>query len=443
MKLLCLIALLSLSFLCLSALAFGQGADFTGKIPPPFVVKEYLNVKGGKPPDTKGKVVMYDFWTTWCGVCKRAIPRMIDIDHTFRKKGLVLISITYEEKPAVEKFLKTSKITYPVALDRGDKETFTAYGIVGVPTAYILDPTGHVMWNGQPEALIDSQIEDLLREGQKAAELASGDRLLPLTFDKKGEGQPVVLLHGLGGSARDWDKILPVWSKNMTLYAVDLYGHGRTPPLEKPATIADLARGVMQFIRKEKIERPVLVGHSMGGMVALQLAEANPSAFAALVIVDAYPGLKPFSAGSNRAERDAIAADAEQFIKEHWGKMATRPEDSERVVKSALATDRKTLLNLYWDARTLDLRPDLGFLRLPVLVVFAEPPGGFSPTGDPQKLYDGIPEINFSLISGVRHFIMLDDPRAFTITAFKFLAKNLGPGEPRPGAFTRIETRER
>jgi pimeloyl-ACP methyl ester carboxylesterase len=413
-----------LALTCLSALVFGQGADFMGKTPPAWTVKEYLNVKGGKPPDTKGKVVLYEFWTTWCGVCKRAIPQMIHIDQTFRKKGLAFISITYEEKPAVEKFLKTSKITYPVALDC-DQETFRAYGVKGVPTAYVLDLNGRVIWNGQPEALTDDQMEDLMKEGFRAGDLVQGEQLPPLAFEKTGEGPlPVVLLHGLGGSARDWDRIKGVWSRTMTLYTVDFYGHGRTPPLDRPTTLMDLARGVMQLMQKEKIEHPVILGHSMGGLVALQLAEINPGAFAALVIVDIPPCRK--SVKPTAADRKAFADGADQFIREHWGRWATQPEDAEAVVKSALATDRKTFLDLYWDVQKADLRPGFGALRLPVLVVYAEPTGGFSAADDPQKLYDGVPAIQFSIISGVRHFIMLDDPRTFSVTVFNFLGKNLG-----------------
>ena len=420
-----------------TALAHAQCGDFVGKIPPPLTVKEYLNCaaaqprggKKGKPPDLKGKVVMYEFWTTWCGVCKRAIPHMIQIDQTFRKKGLVLLGITYEEKPAVEKFLKTSKITYPVCLDH-DMQMVTAYGVQGVPSAYILDVNGRVMWNGQPEALTDEQLEGLLREGLRGGELEGGStkgkELPPLAFDKLGQGPPVVLIHGLGGSARDWDKIAKVWSENLTVYTVDLYGHGRTPPLsaDKPLTLTDMARGVQQFIRKEKIEHPVLVGHSLGGLIALQLAEVNPSAFMALIIVDVPPAPKLFATKTTiAADRDALSADAEKFIRGHWSGMATRPQDVEHVVKSALATDRRTLQDLYLDIRATDLRPEFGSLRLPVLVVYAEPPGGFTPTDDPEKLYDGIPQIDLSIVSGVRHFIMLDAPQNFTVTTFKFLAK--------------------
>ena len=418
-----------------TAVAHAQCGDFVGKIPPPLTVKEYLNVKGGKPPDLKGKVVMYEFWTTWCGVCKRAIPQMIHIDQTYRKKGLVLLGITYEERNVVEKFLKTSKITYPIGLDHG-MEMVTAYGVQGVPSAYILDVNGRVMWNGQPEALTDEQLDRLLHEGLRGGEIdggsTNGKELPPLAFDKVGQGPPVVFIHGLGGSARDWDKIAHVWSENLTVYTVDLYGHGRTPPLstDKPLTVADMARGVLQFIRREKIERPVLVGHSLGGLIALQLAEVNPSAFMALVIVDVPPAPKVFVTKSSiAADRESLAADAEKFIRERWGKMATRPPDVEHVVKSALATDRKTFQDIYFDIRATDLRPEIGSLRLPVLVFYAEPPGGFTPTDDPEKLYDGVPEMSLSTVSGVRHFIMLDAPQNFTVTAFRFLAKTFKKNE--------------
>ncbi len=412
-----------------AALVFGQGADFLGRIPPPFTAKEFLNTKGGKPPDTAGKVVMYEFWTTWCGVCVRAIPHLIHLDQTFRKKGLVLLSITYEERPAVERFLKKSKITYPVALDQG-MEMCTAYGVRGVPTAYILDVTGRVIWNGQPESLTDDQIEELLRQGFRANDLqggASGLKEMPaLAFDKNGQGPPVVLIHELGGSAKDWDKVARVWGENLTVYTPDLYGHGRTPPLEvdKRVTITDMARGVLHFISKEKIERPILVGHGLGGLIALQLAQHRPTAYTAVIILDATPAPKAAQPKSViAADLEALAASPEKFIRAQWSGMATRPADVEYIVKSALATDRSTFRDLFADRCSVDLRPGLGSVQAPLLLISAEPPGGFSPMNDPEKLYDGVPKMSLSTMSGTRHYIMLDAPQNFTSRSFTFLAQ--------------------
>ncbi len=103
----------------------------------------------------------------------------------------------------------------------------------------------------------------------------------------EGEGSPVVLIHGLGGSASGWLLSFSAIAGRHRTYALDLIGHGRTDPPESGSlNAADLARFVIGFMAELKIERAHIVGHSMGGGITLQIAIDFPERVNKLVLAD-------------------------------------------------------------------------------------------------------------------------------------------------------------
>ncbi|HSN11590.1 MAG TPA: alpha/beta fold hydrolase, partial [Propionibacteriaceae bacterium] len=103
----------------------------------------------------------------------------------------------------------------------------------------------------------------------------------------EGEGSPVVLIHGLSNSIEHWLMNFDVLAAEHTVYAADLLGHGRTDkPLSRSYGLADLARFVIDFMDTLGIERADLIGHSLGGGVALVIAEASPEHVRRLILVD-------------------------------------------------------------------------------------------------------------------------------------------------------------
>lgn len=103
-----------------------------------------------------------------------------------------------------------------------------------------------------------------------------------------GEGQPLVLLHGIFGSSDNWLTQARMLSAHFRTYAVDLRNHGHSPhadTFDYPVMAAD----VLEFIETHHIADPVIIGHSMGGKVAMNLAVAHPEKLQKLIVVDIAP----------------------------------------------------------------------------------------------------------------------------------------------------------
>ncbi|OGG46513.1 MAG: hypothetical protein A3F84_19715 [Candidatus Handelsmanbacteria bacterium RIFCSPLOWO2_12_FULL_64_10] len=109
----------------------------------------------------RGKVVLLEFWATWCPPCRASIPHLQKLHDTYGKRGLLIISVTNEDEKTVQAFVKAHRMTFPVGIDDGDK-TMTTYGIESIPTAFLIDRTGKVVWEGHTMALTEKEVEKAL-----------------------------------------------------------------------------------------------------------------------------------------------------------------------------------------------------------------------------------------------------------------------------------------
>lgn len=135
------------------------------KAAPDWQLKD-LDGKSVKLSDFKGKVVILNFWATWCPPCRREIPSFVSLQKEYGDKGLVIIGVSLDEKgpAAVKPFISKMGINYPVVM--GDPKVAADYGgIAVVPTTFVIDRNGNVaaMHEGDaPRATFESQIKPLL-----------------------------------------------------------------------------------------------------------------------------------------------------------------------------------------------------------------------------------------------------------------------------------------
>lgn len=110
-------------------------------------------------------------------------------------------------------------------------------------------------------------------------------RLAGVRYFVGGEGEPVVLVHGLSGSAANWVELLPELAERYRVLAVDLPGHGRSAPPARRAGVGDFVAAVAAVVEHEETRPALLAGHSFGGLVALRLAQARPELVRGLLLV--------------------------------------------------------------------------------------------------------------------------------------------------------------
>jgi peroxiredoxin len=112
-----------------------------------------------------GKVVLLDFWATWCGPCRRSIPRLVALHEKYAARGLVIVGLSSEDAEDIAPFAKDAGITYALGLDE-DREAAKAYGAVALPMMVVIDQTGtirHVALGIGDLDVIDALIDGLLK----------------------------------------------------------------------------------------------------------------------------------------------------------------------------------------------------------------------------------------------------------------------------------------
>jgi pimeloyl-ACP methyl ester carboxylesterase len=187
-----------------------------------------------------------------------------------------------------------------------------------------------------------------------------------LYYEIHGAGRPLVLLHGGLGSGEMFDPILPQLAEHHQVIAPDLQGHGRTADVDRPIDIRLMADDIGALIDHLGLQKPDVVGYSLGGGVAFQTAVRHPDRVRRLVM------------GSANIRRDAIPAEmlaqqaqvsgaAVEFMKgtpmyQLYQRVAPRPEDFPRLLDKIGASMSKDF----------DFTEDVRGLKVPTLIIAAD-----------------------------------------------------------------------
>jgi len=241
----------------------------------------------------------------------------------------------------------------------------------------------------------------------------------------------VVFIHGIGGGARLWAPQMTSFSAagHYRPVALDLPGYGERPAVDQ-MDFEGLAADIEAEIARLGLPRPVLVGHSMGGMVAQTALRRRPNAYRAAVLACTSPAfgsgtgefqkkfvadrLAPLEAGKTMADisRTVVAA------------MGPNPDLAGRALASAAiaATPERTYRAAVHCLVGFDERANLAAIRIPVLCLAGEhdllaPPSGI------ERMARKIPHARYVCLSGVGHFANLEAPAAFDAVLFAFLAQ--------------------
>jgi pimeloyl-ACP methyl ester carboxylesterase len=180
---------------------------------------------------------------------------------------------------------------------------------------------------------------------------------------------------------------------------------------------------------------PVLVGHSLGGTVALDVAIDRPASLAGVAVVDSLPIFPPLQPGetlASRREREpAIAsammaasdADYAAGSRANIGTMVTDPAMADAVNAHAIKSDRATVVGSFVELAETDLTPHLAKIAVPVFVIASGAQYGAEATRQYfAAQFQGVPKVSVTAIPDARHFVMIDQPAAIQSALTGFLA---------------------
>jgi thiol-disulfide isomerase/thioredoxin len=103
-----------------------------------------LDGKGIRLSSLKGKVVLIDFWATWCGPCRIGLPKTQELHDKFAGKGLAVLAVSIEDADVIRAFMKENGFTFPSYRDP-DQKANKAYGITAIPTLVVIDRAGNLV----------------------------------------------------------------------------------------------------------------------------------------------------------------------------------------------------------------------------------------------------------------------------------------------------------
>lgn len=237
-----------------------------------------------------------------------------------------------------------------------------------------------------------------------------------LTYDERGAGTPVVFLHGLGSNRRRWDPIIEQLPVSWRCVAVDLPGHGESPA--EGCDTASALGAVHELVVGLGIERPIVVGHSLGAVVALLYAVVHPAR--AIMAVDPVGLHAPTIAAALAPHRDELLGG--DTLAAFW----SFEEDHVMVGDPAAALIRAGLepsvdvIRSYWRgllgetsevvARQQGLEAALASITVPVLALWAD-----APRGPDRDVLSGVASVTSEVWAGQGHWLHLADPARFAL----------------------------
>ncbi|MDL2355853.1 MAG: alpha/beta hydrolase [Pseudomonadota bacterium] len=259
----------------------------------------------------------------------------------------------------------------------------------------------------------------------------------PMLVERHGSrGSPMIFIAGLSGGPYVWDDAVREFGKDHVLYLVTLPGFDG-----RPAASGDLVAGsdqwIGELIASRKLVRPVLVGHSLGGIFSIAYAEKHADQIGGVVAIDGLP-VFPGTENMTLEQRTAIAATMKQrmagitraaFEAQQKTYMRGPGGASDPVTADALAarnarSDPAAVTDYMTQVLALDLRGGLPAIKVPVLVIAPFNEADMKAAGMPMTaatktayytgLMAGTPKLTVVPVSPSRHFAMFDQPQQVT-----------------------------
>ena len=245
-------------------------------------------------------------------------------------------------------------------------------------------------------------------------------------YTSTGEGPPIVLLHGLGGNLHTWHGVTEVLSLHHHVVALDLRGHGRSDTGKGTFSIKTWAQDVEALISALELPAVTLVGHSLGSLVAQQLATTKSDAVDNLVLLGGISYFEPPAKENYHQRAEAVEADGMDALVDAWvpGTLAPRthaklPQLTGMVRAMFLGNDPKQYAKA---CRALAKAPAIDRERIgqPTLLLVGDHDRS-TPIAMTEELHAEIPVSRVRVIPSASHWAALEQPDAIASAILEFL----------------------
>jgi pimeloyl-ACP methyl ester carboxylesterase len=253
----------------------------------------------------------------------------------------------------------------------------------------------------------------------------------PFEVIKTGKGkQSIIFIPGFASSGDVWNETKAVFEKDFTCYTLTMAGFAGVKPQPNPS-FENWKTEIANYIKANKIEKPILVGHSMGGGLALAIAADYPELISKIVVVDALPCLSAMMNPSFKSKENndclpivnqMTAMSDTQFYEMQQKTMPRLLEDAsklEMVVNWSVKSDRKTFAQMFCDFSNTDLREKIAAIKCPSLILLESYFVNFKPVIESQ--YKNLKTANLQYANKGLHFIMYDDTDWYMAQLSNFL----------------------
>jgi pimeloyl-ACP methyl ester carboxylesterase len=262
----------------------------------------------------------------------------------------------------------------------------------------------------------------------------------PTSFivEVSGKGKPIIFIPGLASSGEVWKETAAQFSNRYECHVVTLAGFAGVAPITTPL-LATAQKELVEYIDAKKLDRPIIVGHSLGGFLALRMGADTPTKVGRLVIVDSLPALgavqmpditpdqlKSMAARMRDGMKSQDAATFAEGQRRSVASMVTKPDDLDRVLGWGRKSDGATVMNAMHDLIATDLRQEIERIKSPTLVLgtwiaYKEYTTRAAVENTFKTQYQKLNGVTIEVADTARHFIMYDDPKWMFERMEKFL----------------------
>lgn len=258
-----------------------------------------------------------------------------------------------------------------------------------------------------------------------------------------GNGPDVILIPGLTSSGHVWDTTRDALTSRYRVHVVQVRGFAGTYPGGNASgdVSAPVAEEIARYINHVHLERPAVIGHSMGGTIGMMLAARHPDSVGRLMVVDMFPwmgamfgppgataeSVRPIAEQMRERMRAAPQGETSSFTTQMIAGMVRTESARPELERQSRESNNVTVANAFYELIVTDLRPELANIRAPVTVLYVIPPN----LPIPAEQYDGYMQASYASLPGARivkiddsyHFIMIDQFDRFMSEVNTFLAR--------------------